>query len=84
LKGKVYRAKQGLKKLGAINAVPGAASKSTAKDSPNADFLREVMEFIETEVEIQEHLDEDDDGDQTNKSQGELTLDTTALFVTRL
>ena len=63
LKSKIYRAKTGLKRLGAIQSVPGVAT--TAINSPNEDFLREVIDFIENEVDVteDESVENEDDVD---------------------
>ena len=63
LKGIVYRANTGRKKLGVVNNVAGVAS--TIGDSPNQDFLEEVMDFIENDDAGEEfaHAAEDDDAD---------------------
>ena len=60
MKSKDYRTKTGLKRLGAIESVCGVAS--TAMNSPNKDFLREVINFIKNEVDVAEDNFKENEG----------------------
>ena len=67
-----------MKRLGAIKSVRRVAS--TAVNSPNKDFLREVIGLIKNQVDVAEdESEENEDGDGANaNSQNEQRKETAA------
>ena len=79
-KAKVTRAKKKLKELGAISSVPGVAT--TVANSPNQNFLAEVMDFINTPEEVPVVEDEHEDGEEENNNNEEATTSAAATAST--